>query len=89
MSASMPSQLARKPRRTLDSVLRRAHLSVSLIAVLAAGLTLTAVALLALRVYSDQNLRLVARSMSYTVEGAVVFGDAYGRQGSAGLDRRQ
>ncbi|MFA6069568.1 MAG: CHASE sensor domain-containing protein, partial [Janthinobacterium sp.] len=66
----------RKPRRTLDSVLRRAHLSVSLIAVLAAGLTLTAVALLALRVYSDQNLRLVARSMSYTVEGAVVFGDA-------------
>lgn len=76
MSASMPPRSARKPRRTLDSVLRRAHLSVSLIAVLAAGLTLTAVALLALRVYSDQNLRLVARSMSYTVEGAVVFGDA-------------
>ncbi|OHV96902.1 DeoR family transcriptional regulator [Janthinobacterium lividum] len=72
----MPPQSVRKPRRTLDSVLRRAHLSVSLIAVLAAGLTLTAVALLALRVYSDQNLRLVARSMSYTVEGAVVFGDA-------------
>ena len=76
MSASMPPKLARKPRRTLDSVLRRAHLSVSLIAVMAAGLPLTAVALLALRVYSDQNLRLVARSMSYTVEGAVVFGDA-------------
>lgn len=76
MSAGMPPRSTRKPRRTLDSVLRRAHLSVSLIAVLAAGLTLTAVALLALRVYSDQNLRLVARSMSYTVEGAVVFGDA-------------
>ncbi|MGK5033268.1 diguanylate cyclase domain-containing protein [Janthinobacterium sp. DSP2-3-3] len=72
----MSNKLARKPRPTLDSVLRRAHLSVSLIAVLAAGLTLTAVALLALRVYSDQNLRLVARSMSYTVEGAVVFGDS-------------
>lgn len=76
MSVGMPPQLTRKPRPTLDSVLRRAHLSVSLIAVLAAGLTLTAVALLALRVYSDQNLRLVARSMSYTVEGAVVFGDS-------------
>ncbi|MDN2697528.1 diguanylate cyclase [Janthinobacterium sp. SUN073] len=76
MSASMPPKSVRKPRPTLDSVLRRAHLSVSLIAVLAAGLTLTAVALLALRVYSDQNLRLVARSMSYTVEGAVVFGDS-------------
>ncbi|AQR68928.1 diguanylate cyclase [Janthinobacterium sp. LM6] len=76
MSARMSNKPARPPRPTLDSVLRRAHLSVSLIAVLAAGLTLTAVALLALRVYSDQNLRLVARSMSYTVEGAVVFGDA-------------
>ncbi|MDN2677961.1 MULTISPECIES: diguanylate cyclase domain-containing protein [unclassified Janthinobacterium] len=72
----MSTKPARTPRPTLDSVLRRAHLSVSLIAVLAAGLTLTAVALLALRVYSDQNLRLVARSMSYTVEGAVVFGDS-------------
>lgn len=71
----MKSMTIKKPRPTLDSVLRRAHLSVSLIAVLAAGLTLTAVALLALRVYSDQNLRLVARSMSYTVEAAVVFGD--------------
>lgn len=76
MSARMSNKPARTPRPTLDSVLRRAHLSVSLIAVLAAGLTLTAVALLALRVYSDQNLRLVARSMSYTVEGAVVFGDS-------------
>jgi diguanylate cyclase (GGDEF)-like protein len=76
MSAGMSPKPARKPRPTLDSVLRRAHLSVSLIAVLAAGLTLTAVALLALRVYSNQNLRLVARSMSYTVEGAVVFGDS-------------
>ena len=76
MNARLNSKLARKPRPTLDSVLRRAHLSVSLIAVLAAGLTLTVVALLALRVYSDKNLHLVARSMSYTVEGAVVFGDA-------------
>ncbi|MGK5059715.1 diguanylate cyclase domain-containing protein [Janthinobacterium sp. LB2P49] len=76
MSTRMSNKLSRKLRPTLDSVLRRAHLSVSLIAVMAAGLTLTAVALLALRVYSDQNLRLVARSMSYTVEGAVVFGDS-------------
>jgi diguanylate cyclase len=76
MSTRKSNKLARQARPTLDSVLRRAHLSVSLIAVLAAGLTLTAVALLALRVYSDQNLRLVARSMSYTVEGAVVFNDS-------------
>ena len=49
MNARVNGKLIRKPRPTLDSVLRRAHLSVSLIAVLAAGLTLTAVALLALR----------------------------------------
>ncbi|PHV14481.1 diguanylate cyclase [Janthinobacterium sp. BJB303] len=75
MNRRIDVKAAGKPRPTLDSVLRRAHLSVSLVAVLAAGLTLTAVALLALRVYSEQNLRLVARSMSYTVEAAVVFGD--------------
>ena len=39
MSVRMSNKPARKPRPTLDSVLRRAHLSVSLIAVLAAGLT--------------------------------------------------
>ena len=67
----------KKARLSLDSVLRRVHQNVALIAVLAAGVSMTAVALLALRVYADQNLRLVARSMSYTVEAAVVFSDAY------------
>ncbi|WP_317205849.1 diguanylate cyclase domain-containing protein [Janthinobacterium sp.] len=72
-------------RPTLDSVLRRAHLSVALIAVVTAGLTLTVAALVALRVYSDQNLRLVARSMSYTVEAAVVFKDAAAAQEALAL----
>lgn len=73
----MSARPAKKLRLSLDSVLRRVHRNVALIAVLAAGLSMTAVALLALRVYADQNLRLVARSMSYTVEAAVVFNDAY------------
>lgn len=73
----MISLTMKRVRPTLDSVLRRAHLSVSLVAVLAAGLGMTVIALVALRVYSEQNLRLVARSMSYTVEAAVVFGDPY------------
>ena len=68
---------SKKMRLSLDSVLRRVHRNVALIAVLAAGLSMTTVALLALRVYSEQNLRLVARSMSYTVEAAVVFSDPY------------
>ncbi|PUA17108.1 diguanylate cyclase domain-containing protein [Glaciimonas sp. PCH181] len=66
----------RDSRPTLESVLRRAHLSVALIAVIMAGLTIMIAGLIAMRIYSEQNLILVARSMSYTVEAAVVFNDA-------------
>ncbi|RZT35500.1 diguanylate cyclase domain-containing protein [Cupriavidus agavae] len=62
-------------RLTLYGALRRAHLGVALIAVLTAGIALTVVGLTALRAYADHNLRLVARSISYTVEAAVVFRD--------------
>jgi ABC-type nitrate/sulfonate/bicarbonate transport system permease component len=40
-----------------------------------AGLLLTGIALLALRIYADHNLELVARAISYTSEAAVVFHD--------------
>lgn len=62
--------------RDLKNVLRRAHFKVALIAVALAGLSLTLVGLVALRAYSSHNLLLVARSISYTVEAAVVFNDA-------------
>lgn len=61
---------------TLDSALSKAHLIVALVTALMVGLTITVAGLFALRFYCEQNLRLVARSMSYTVEAAVVFGDA-------------
>ncbi|MGI4848009.1 MAG: diguanylate cyclase domain-containing protein [Janthinobacterium lividum] len=64
------------PRRSLEQVLRNAHLGVALIAVLMAAMTLMIAGLIAVRIYSEENLLLVARSMSYTVEAAVVFGDA-------------
>ncbi len=63
-------------RPALDSVLSKAHLIVALVTALMVGLTITVAGLFALRFYSEQNLRLIARSMSYTVEAAVVFGDA-------------
>ncbi|BDB24831.1 diguanylate cyclase [Cupriavidus sp. P-10] len=63
------------PRPTLYSVLRRIHLGVALIAVITAGLLLTAIGVTALRVYADHNLRLVARSIAYTLEAPVVFRD--------------
>lgn len=68
-------QVARR-RLTLYGALGRAHIGVALIAVLTAGISLTVLGLTALRVYADHNLRLVARSISYTVEAPVVFRDS-------------
>jgi diguanylate cyclase (GGDEF)-like protein len=62
-------------KRTLSSVMGRAHLGVAVMAVTLVGVLLTAVSLFALRAYADDNLNLIARSMVYTVEAAVVFHD--------------
>ena len=62
-------------RPTLGSVLGRGHLTVALLAVAMASVSLTLLGVLALRVYADHNLHLIARSISYTVEAAVVFND--------------
>jgi hypothetical protein len=45
-----------------------------------AGVLLTGIALLALRLYADHNLELVARAISYTSEAAVVFHDEATRE---------
>lgn len=66
----------RTVRPTLRSVLGRGHLSVALLAVGLAGISLTLLGVLALRVYANHNLQLIARSISYTVEAAVVFDDS-------------
>ncbi|WP_409321681.1 diguanylate cyclase domain-containing protein [Pseudomonas monteilii] len=63
-------------RPTLRSVLGRGHLSVALLAVGLAGISLTLLGMLALRVYANHNLHLIARSINYTVEAAVVFDDS-------------
>ena len=67
-------------RPSLLGSLRAAHLRLSLSAVLAAGLILSLVAFLTLRTTVDQNLTLVARSISYSAEAATVFGDATAAQ---------
>ncbi|QIG20624.1 diguanylate cyclase domain-containing protein [Pseudomonas monteilii] len=63
-------------RPTLRSVLGRGHLSVALLAVGLAGISLTLLGVLALRVYANHNLHLIARSINYTVEAVVVFDDS-------------
>lgn len=73
---SRPANAANgRQRPTLYGALRRIHLGVALLAVCTAGLSLTALGLTALRVYADHNLRLVARSIAYTLEAPVVFHD--------------
>ncbi len=62
-------------RPTLRSVLGRGHLIVALVGVAMASVSLTLLGVLALRVYADHNLHLIARSINYTVEAAVVFND--------------
>ncbi|SEI08129.1 diguanylate cyclase domain-containing protein [Pseudomonas asplenii] len=62
-------------RRSLRSVLGRGHMLVALAAVGLVSVSLTLLGVLALRVYADHNLHLIARSISYTVEAAVVFND--------------
>lgn len=63
-------------RQPLLTALRAAHLRLGLAAVAAMGVTLTLLSILTLRTYIDQNLTLIARSISYTTEAAVVFNDA-------------
>ena len=62
-------------RQPLLDTLRAAHLRLGMAAVVAAGLVLTLVSFLTLRSQVEQNLTLVARSISYTAEAAAVFGD--------------
>lgn len=63
-------------RPTLRSVIGRGNLTVALLAISMASLSLTLLGVLALRVYADHNLHLIARSINYTVEAAVVFNDS-------------
>ncbi|MBB3243879.1 diguanylate cyclase (GGDEF)-like protein [Pseudomonas sp. Tn43] len=62
-------------RPTLGSIIGRGHLTVALVGVAMASVSLTLLGVLALRVYADHNLHLIARSINYTVEAAVVFND--------------
>ena len=62
-------------RPSLRSVIGRGHLILALVAVTLASISLTLLGVLALRVYAEHNLHLIARSINYTVEAAVVFND--------------
>ena len=79
---------ARNPT-TLLATLRRAHFRVAAVMVLAVGVALTATGLMALRTYAEHNLQLVARSIAYTAEAAVVFRDSDAASEALSLIARQ
>ena len=60
---------------TIRDMLARVHLRLILFAVLLAAASLTLSGGLVIRNYAQRNLDLVARTVAYTVEPAVVFGD--------------
>lgn len=66
---------SRPPLPTLSDVLARVHLRLIIFSVLVAGLVLVFSAFMIIRGYAERNLALVARTVSYTIEPAVVFGD--------------
>jgi diguanylate cyclase (GGDEF)-like protein len=61
---------------SLRGVVHRAHLGMALVSMAFAGVLLLLSGLVALRVHLQSNLELMARSVAYTVEAAVVFNDA-------------
>jgi diguanylate cyclase (GGDEF)-like protein len=67
-------------RQPLLESLRAAHLRLGLAAIVAAGVILTVLSLVTLRHHVQQNLTLIARSISYAAQAATVFGDAASAQ---------
>ncbi|WP_200932470.1 sensor domain-containing diguanylate cyclase [Pseudorhodoferax sp. Leaf267] len=67
--------LPRTQRLSLLETLQRAHVRVAAASMGAVALVLLLAAVLALRTYATNHLELVARSIAYTVEAAVVFND--------------
>ncbi len=65
-----------RPRGTLFQALRRTYFGSALLALLIAALALATVAFFTLRAQHTANLALVARTIAYSSEAAVMFADA-------------
>ncbi|YCI29626.1 diguanylate cyclase [Erwinia sp. PK3-005] len=62
-------------RPTLRQSLQRIHLIIIVISMSISGISLSTLSLIALRNYAENNLALLASTLSYTVESAVIKGD--------------
>ncbi len=70
-----PPGTAALSRASLHQTLQSAQLRVAAVSMAAVALVLSLAAVLALRTYAGDYLELVARSIAYNVEAAVVFND--------------
>lgn len=59
----------------MRQMLARVHMRLILFSVLMAGLTLTLTGVLIMRGYAERNLTLIAQTVGYTIEPALVFQD--------------
>ena len=85
---------AAPPLPTMRQLLARVHVRLILFAVLLATLSLLVSGLIVVQTYAQRNLDLIANTVSYTVEPAVVFGDTQAIQegivsvaGGGGVER--
>lgn len=62
-------------RPTLRKSLRRIHLIIIITSMMISGTSLSTLSLIALRNYAENNLELLASTLSYTVQSAVIKGD--------------
>lgn len=69
------TEMRPKSLPTLRQVLARVHLKLILFTVVLAGLTMMVSGFVMIRSYAARNLELIAQSIEYTVEPAIVFGD--------------
>ncbi|CAB5709519.1 Probable diguanylate cyclase YfiN [Delftia tsuruhatensis] len=60
---------------SLQDVIHRAHRRMAAVAIALAGVLLLIVGVVTLRLYLENNLHLLARSLAYTAEASLVFGD--------------
>ncbi|WP_428944947.1 diguanylate cyclase domain-containing protein [Pantoea sp. FN060301] len=65
----------KKPLLTLKKSLQRIHLVIILVSLLFSGISLSVLSLLALRSYAENNLELVATTIGYSVQPALLAGD--------------
>lgn len=67
---------AKKPLLTLRKSLQRIHLVIIVVSLMFSGISLSVLSMFALRSYAENNLQLVATTLGYSVQPAVLAGDA-------------